>query len=63
LLIFAKERLMSTKPLMSVMIEAEKKYLETVLDHTKWNLAWACRILQITRATLYKKIKYHELKN
>lgn len=50
-----------SKTLMDVMINAEKDYLETVLDHTKWNLAWSCRILRITRATLYKKIKYHEL--
>ncbi len=53
---------MPTKTLMEIMIDAEKSYLKTVLEHTVWNLAWACRILKITRATLYKKIKYHELK-
>ena len=53
---------MQSKTLMNVMIYAEKDYLETVLNHTAWNLAWACRILKITRATLYKKIKYHNLK-
>ena len=52
---------MGSKTLMEVMTGAERDYLENVLDHTRWNLAWACRILKITRATLYKKIKYHDL--
>ena len=41
--------------------EIEKTVLATVLEETDWNLSRAAQILEISRTTLYSKIKKHEL--
>lgn len=39
----------------------ERNLLATVLEETKWNLSKAAQILEISRTTLYSKIKKHKL--
>lgn len=39
----------------------ERNLLATVLGETKWNLSKAAQILEISRTTLYSKIKKHKL--
>ena len=39
----------------------EKKHINSVLEYTGWNVSRAARILGITRATLYEKIKTYSL--
>ncbi len=41
--------------------EVERNLLATVLEETKWNLSKAAQILEISRTTLYSKIKKHKL--
>jgi len=41
--------------------EIEKTVLATVLEETDWNLSRAAQILEISRTTLYSKIRKHEL--
>lgn len=41
--------------------EVEKNLLATVLEETKWNLSKAAQILEISRTTLYSKIKKHKI--
>ena len=41
--------------------EIEKTVLATVLKETDWNLSRAAQILEISRTTLYSKIRKHEL--
>jgi len=42
--------------------EMERILLATVLEETHWNLSKAAQILEISRTTLYSKIKKHKLK-
>ncbi len=42
--------------------EVEKRHIEKVLHHTKYNISRAARILKIDRKTLYDKIKKYDLK-
>lgn len=39
----------------------ERNLLATVLEETKWNLSKAAQILEISRTTLYSKIKKHKI--
>ncbi len=41
--------------------EVERSLLVTVLEETNWNLSKAAQILEISRTTLYSKIKKHGL--
>ena len=41
--------------------KVERNLLATVLGETKWNLSKAAQILEISRTTLYSKIKKHKL--
>ncbi|MQY58377.1 MAG: sigma-54-dependent Fis family transcriptional regulator, partial [Clostridia bacterium] len=41
--------------------KVERNLLATVLEETKWNLSKAAQILEISRTTLYSKIKKHGL--
>ncbi|KKL90988.1 hypothetical protein LCGC14_1899180, partial [marine sediment metagenome] len=41
--------------------KVERNLLATVLEETKWNLSKAAQILEISRTTLYSKIKKHKL--
>ena len=41
--------------------QLEKKHIAYILDYTGWNVSRAARILGITRATLYDKIKTFSL--
>ena len=41
--------------------EVERSLLVTVLEETNWNLSKAAQILEISRTTLYSKIKKHRL--
>ena len=41
--------------------EVERNFLTTVLRETKWNLSKAAQVLDISRTTLYSKIKKHRL--
>ncbi len=41
--------------------EVERSLLLTVLEETNWNLSKAAQILEISRTTLYSKIKKHKL--
>ncbi len=41
--------------------EVERNLLVTVLEETNWNLSKAAQILEISRTTLYSKIKKHRL--
>jgi DNA-binding NtrC family response regulator len=41
--------------------QVEKRHIMNVLDYSGWNVSRASRILGITRATLYDKIKQHNL--
>ncbi|NOZ86566.1 MAG: sigma-54-dependent Fis family transcriptional regulator [Deltaproteobacteria bacterium] len=46
----------AVEPLVSLK-DAEKRHIQQVLDKTGWNITHSARILEIDRATLYKKIK------
>jgi len=41
--------------------KVEKSLIANVLEETKWNLSKAAQILEISRTTLYSKIKKHKL--
>ncbi|MFQ5835631.1 MAG: sigma 54-interacting transcriptional regulator, partial [bacterium] len=41
--------------------EVERSLLATVLEENHWNLSKAAQLLQISRTTLYSKIKKHKL--
>ncbi len=44
------------------LAEVEKKHIEYILDHVKWNKSQASKILGITKTTLYNKIAQYDLK-
>ena len=46
---------------MRSLRDVEKKYIEKILHHTKYNISQAARILKIDRKTLYDKIKKYGL--
>ncbi|MFQ5721216.1 MAG: sigma-54-dependent transcriptional regulator [Candidatus Aminicenantales bacterium] len=54
------EKLILPKELMPLK-QVEKKYIEFVLKSTKGNKSQACRVLEITRPTLDKKIREYGL--
>jgi len=41
--------------------EIERSVLRAVLEDTDWNLSRAAQILEISRTTLYSKIRKHKL--
>jgi two-component system response regulator AtoC len=43
------------------LAELEKFYIKMVLDEVKWNKKEACKILGVTKPTLYSKIKNYNL--
>ncbi len=49
-------------PLADVRNEAERQYLERVLDHTDWNVSEAARIAGVERTHLHKKLNSLGLK-
>ena len=46
---------------MTTLAEAQRKYIEFVLNQVNWNKHKACEILAITKPTLLKKIKEYNL--
>lgn len=42
--------------------EVEKNYIIQVLENCKWNVIKACKILKISKATLYRKMELYGLK-
>ncbi|MHB9011011.1 MAG: AAA-type ATPase lid domain-containing protein, partial [Ignavibacteriaceae bacterium] len=44
------------------LAEVEKKHIEYILDHVKWNKSQASKILGITKSNLYYKISKYDLK-
>jgi two-component system, NtrC family, response regulator AtoC len=42
--------------------EVEKRHIEYVLEEVRWHLGEACKILKITRPTLRKKMRDHNIK-
>jgi transcriptional regulator with PAS, ATPase and Fis domain len=44
-----------------ILEDVEKSLLLKVLENTKWNIQHSARILQISRTTLYEKMKKYEL--
>ncbi len=51
----------SSPPGSKSLRKVEKNLLATVLEETKWNLSKAAEILEISRTTLYSKIKKHKI--
>jgi DNA-binding NtrC family response regulator len=46
---------------MLTIKQVEKRHIQSVLDYAGWNVSRASRVLGITRATLYDKIKTYHL--
>lgn len=44
------------------LAEMERKHIVNVLASVHWNKQLACEILKVSRATLYNKIKYYDIK-
>jgi len=44
------------------LAEVEKNYIKKILDKTSWNIQSTCRILGISKPTLYRKISIYNLR-
>ena len=43
------------------LADVEKKHIQKVLDHLKWDKQTACKVLGISKPTLYNKIHTYGL--
>jgi DNA-binding NtrC family response regulator len=50
-------------PLKSAMREPERQHILHALRASRWNKLHAAKMLHISRSTLYKKIREHELQH
>jgi transcriptional regulator of acetoin/glycerol metabolism len=56
-----KQKEKSDFSLIPSLQEIEKEHIIKVLQHTNWHLAKASESLQISRSTLWRKIKEYEI--